>query len=56
MADKMPVNKAKLLSQDTDEYVALQEAKVLKESVIETVRALKYRCRSLAEERSITVD
>jgi len=56
MADKMPVNKAKLLSQDTDEYVALQEAKVLRESVIETVRALKYRCRALAEERSITVD
>lgn len=47
---KMSVARAKIEVMDTDEYRELERARGYKEVVIEMIRTLKYRVRSLQDE------
>lgn len=52
---EMPSNKIETLAKATDDYTGLQEAKQLREAVVETIRALKYRVRTLEDEFESTL-
>lgn len=47
---QMPIARVKLLAQGSESYKNLQECKALRETMVETIRALKYRVKSLQEE------
>jgi hypothetical protein len=47
---EMPMAKVEALAKNSEDYIGLLEAKQLREAVVETIRALKYRVRSLEDE------
>lgn len=52
--EKMSMNKVELLAQNTDEYHALQEARRLEKATLEVIRSLKFRCKALEDEYTIS--
>ena len=45
---------AKIASEASQEFAELLKAKMLREAVIELIRALKYLARSMSDERSLS--
>ena len=51
---KNSVAKTTILAKATIEFEKLEEVKGLRETVLEMVRALKYRCRALSDEIEVS--